>query len=135
MSKMGSHDPFGYLKHKLWPKQRLGVKLPIWLSTTKSQELPWFIACRWCATCYWKNLDESYNFASDFISIGGLQKTYELPKFWKSQFREFWDSQFESPMTKWHLKWWLPQMQAVVSIMSPCLFVAHSCTKSVSIMH
>jgi hypothetical protein len=20
MSKMGSHDPFGYLKHKLWPK-------------------------------------------------------------------------------------------------------------------
>jgi len=21
MSKMGSHDPFGYLKHKLWPKE------------------------------------------------------------------------------------------------------------------
>jgi hypothetical protein len=20
MFKMGSHDPFGYLKHKLWPK-------------------------------------------------------------------------------------------------------------------
>jgi hypothetical protein len=20
--KMGSHDPFGYLKHKLWPKER-----------------------------------------------------------------------------------------------------------------
>jgi hypothetical protein len=27
MSKMGLHDPFGYLKHKLWPKERLGVKL------------------------------------------------------------------------------------------------------------
>ncbi len=25
MSKMGSHDPFGHLKHKLWPNERLGV--------------------------------------------------------------------------------------------------------------
>jgi hypothetical protein len=27
MSKMGSHHPFGHLKHKLWPKEGLGVKL------------------------------------------------------------------------------------------------------------
>jgi len=26
---MGSHDPFGHLKHKLWPKEGLGVKLAI----------------------------------------------------------------------------------------------------------
>jgi hypothetical protein len=32
----------GHLKRKLWPKQRLGVKLTIWLPTTKSQESPWF---------------------------------------------------------------------------------------------
>jgi hypothetical protein len=38
MSKMGLNDPFGHLKHKLWPKEGLGVKLPIWLPTTKSQE-------------------------------------------------------------------------------------------------
>jgi hypothetical protein len=38
MSKMGFHCPFGHLKHKLWPKERLGVKLAIWLPTTKSQE-------------------------------------------------------------------------------------------------
>jgi hypothetical protein len=38
MSKMGSYDPFGYLKYKLWPKVGPGVKLPIWPSTTKSQE-------------------------------------------------------------------------------------------------
>jgi hypothetical protein len=38
MSKMGSHDPFGHLQHKLWPKERLGVKLAVWLSTTESQE-------------------------------------------------------------------------------------------------
>jgi hypothetical protein len=26
---MGLHDPFGHLKHKLWPKERSGVKLAI----------------------------------------------------------------------------------------------------------
>jgi hypothetical protein len=25
MSKVGSHCPFGHLKHKLWPKERLGI--------------------------------------------------------------------------------------------------------------
>jgi hypothetical protein len=29
MSKMGLHDPFGHFKHKLWPKEGLGVKLTI----------------------------------------------------------------------------------------------------------
>jgi hypothetical protein len=43
MSRMGSHDPFGHLKHKLWPKERQRVKLPIWLPTTKSQESSWFL--------------------------------------------------------------------------------------------
>jgi len=37
MSKMGSHDPFGHLMHKLWPKEGPGVKLVIWLPTIKSQ--------------------------------------------------------------------------------------------------
>jgi len=39
---MGSHCSFGHLKHKLWPKEGLGVKLPVWLLTTKSQESTWF---------------------------------------------------------------------------------------------
>jgi len=29
MSKMGSHFSFGHLKHKLWPKEGPGVKLPV----------------------------------------------------------------------------------------------------------
>ncbi len=29
MSEMGSHDPFGHLKHKLWSKEGLGVELTI----------------------------------------------------------------------------------------------------------
>ncbi len=34
----------GYVKHKLWPKEGLGVKLPIWFPTTKNPESPW-ITC------------------------------------------------------------------------------------------
>jgi len=29
MFKVGSHDPFGHMKHKLWPKERSGVKLVV----------------------------------------------------------------------------------------------------------
>jgi hypothetical protein len=32
MSKMGSHDPFGHLKHKLCPKEGPGVKLAIYIN-------------------------------------------------------------------------------------------------------
>jgi hypothetical protein len=41
MSKMASHEPFGHLQHKLWLKEKLGVKLAIRLATTKSQESTW----------------------------------------------------------------------------------------------
>jgi hypothetical protein len=43
---MGLHDPFGHLKHKLWPKKSLGVKLAIWLPTTKSQKLTQFLCVK-----------------------------------------------------------------------------------------
>jgi hypothetical protein len=42
MSKMGLYRPFGHPKHKLWSKERPGVKLAIWLPTTKSRELTQF---------------------------------------------------------------------------------------------
>jgi len=29
MFEMGLHDPFEYLKHKLWPKEGLGIKMSI----------------------------------------------------------------------------------------------------------
>jgi hypothetical protein len=35
---MASHWPFGHLQPKLWAKEGPGVKLTIWLFTTKSQE-------------------------------------------------------------------------------------------------
>jgi hypothetical protein len=38
MSKMASHWSFGHLQPKLWAKEGPGVKLAIWLPTTKSWE-------------------------------------------------------------------------------------------------
>jgi hypothetical protein len=35
---MASHWPFGNLQPKLWANERPGVKLAVWLPTTKSQE-------------------------------------------------------------------------------------------------
>ncbi len=39
MSKMVSHEPFGHMQPKLWAKEGPGVKLAVWLLTTKSREL------------------------------------------------------------------------------------------------
>jgi len=38
MSKIALHEPFGHLQHKLWSKERPGVKLAVWLPTTRSRE-------------------------------------------------------------------------------------------------
>jgi len=60
---MGFHDLFGHLKHKLWPKERLGVKVV---------NHPNFFVFRWCATYRWKAFDKGYNFALDLISFEGF---------------------------------------------------------------
>jgi hypothetical protein len=61
---MSSHDPFGHLKHKLWPKERVGVKLSIWFPTT------------YC----WKGINKRYNFVLNLISIRGLHTKLWAPK-------------------------------------------------------
>jgi len=38
MSKMASQKPFGHLQPKLWANERSGIKLAVWLPTTKSRE-------------------------------------------------------------------------------------------------
>jgi hypothetical protein len=77
---MGSHRPFGHLKHKLWPKEGSRVKLAIWLPTTKSQKSTDFLMFRWHTTHHWKALDKGYNFALDLISIQGLHAKLWGPK-------------------------------------------------------
>jgi hypothetical protein len=80
MFEMGSYDPFGHLKHKLWSKERSGVKLPFWLPTTKSRESTKFPRVQVACHILWKTIDKGYNFASDLISIEGLQRKLWAPK-------------------------------------------------------
>jgi len=60
MSKMGSHDPFGHLKHKLWPKEGPWVELTIWLPITKNRESTRFpcmqVACDILLESFWWRL-------------------------------------------------------------------------------
>ncbi len=77
---MGSHHPFKHSKHELWPKERSGVKLALWISTTKSWVLTRFPVFRWRATYRWKALDKNYTFDLDLISIRGLHTKLWGPK-------------------------------------------------------
>jgi hypothetical protein len=81
------------LKHKLWSKEGPGVKMSIWLPTSKVKNRPDFLVCRWHATYHWKALDDGYNFALDLISIWGYKQSYGAPKSQESQLWEFQDSQ------------------------------------------
>jgi hypothetical protein len=83
MFKMSSHDPFGYLKHKLWTNEGSGIKLPIWLLTTKSLESPQF-------TYIGIFLMKATTLLQTSSQSEVYTKSYELPKSWEFQFREFW---------------------------------------------
>jgi hypothetical protein len=80
MCKMGLHDSFGHLKHKLWPKERSKVKLAIWLPTIKSRESTWLPCVHVACHIPWKVLDKGYNFALDLISIEDLHTKLWGPK-------------------------------------------------------
>jgi hypothetical protein len=150
MSEMGLHDPFGYLKHKLWPKEGPGVKLAIWLVTIKSQESRNPLACRWLATYHWKALNESHNFSLDLISIRGLHTKLWAPKVTKVPTLGILGLPFGSPGTKCHSDAGLvakyrvyykgegdgfPQVRAMVNFVRLSLLVACPSTKNVQTMH
>jgi hypothetical protein len=78
--------------------------------------------CRWHATYCWKDLNESYNFASISPQLEVFTQSYEPPKSQKSKFREFQDFNLEVLRQNdiWVLglwsgtnntirgRWWLP---------------------------
>ncbi len=74
MFKMGLPNPFDYLKHKLWPKERLGVKVPIDFQPVKVENGLELHACMWHATYRWKAFNDGYNFALNLASIRCFQK-------------------------------------------------------------
>jgi hypothetical protein len=144
MSKMGSHDPFGHLKHKLWPNEGSGVKLPIWLLTTKSQKSPQFHCVK--VVCH----------ISLEISRQGLQLCFRPYLNQRSAHKVMGPQNhknpnfgnFETPTgsleTKWHLGVGFmamqkvyykgeggsfPQVRTMVSFVNPCLFMTCHYTK------
>jgi len=80
MSKMGSHDPFGYLKHKLWPKEGPESNCQFDSRPLKFKNHPDLFVFRCRATCHWKALNKDYNFSLDLTLSGGLYK-----KLWASK--------------------------------------------------
>jgi len=111
----------------------------------KVKKYPYFIACRWRATYRWKALDECYNFALDLISIGGLHAKLWALKVVGVLVVGISGLPLGSYGTKWHLGAGLVakqdlytirrkvmaslQVRALVSLLSPCLPMAHSYTK------
>jgi hypothetical protein len=134
MSKMGSHDPFGHLKHKVWPKEGPWVKLPL-----KFSNRPKFLAYKWRAKYRWKDFNEGYNFVSDLILIGSLHTKLWAPKVVGVPIVGISGLALGSPETKWHLGagpmashrvyykgegGGFPQVRAVVNLMNRvCLWL------------
>jgi hypothetical protein len=77
--EIGLNDPFGHLKHILWP--RAGSQIDKLISTTKSQGSPRYPCVGVvCNIRPLESLDEGYNLASDLIPIEGLHTKLWAPK-------------------------------------------------------
>jgi hypothetical protein len=109
-----------------------------------------FLMCRWRATYRWKALDEGYNFSLDLISIIGLHAKLWARKVTGDPVVRISGLSLGSLGTKCHLDVGLmkrhkvyykgegggfPQVQAVVSLVSPSLPVTRFNTKSAPTMH
>jgi len=146
MSKMASYGPFGHLQHKLWQKEEPRVKLLIWLSTTKSQELtqPRCVQVK-CNTPLKSSQGELQN-SLDLIPIGGLSKELWSLKVSGVQTGTISGLLLGSPGTKSHSDvgaaerhrvyyvgegGGFPQVRAMVSQVSPELPVACPSIKGV----
>jgi hypothetical protein len=144
MSKMGLLDPFRYLKHKLWPKEGLGVRLPIWLSTIQSWESPGFICVKVACHILLENSWQRLQLCFRIIPIKGLQKKLWASKVMGVPISGISKLQLGSPWTKWHLgvgpmakhrEYYkreggdFPQVWAVLNLVSLCLPVARLRTK------
>jgi len=103
MFKMGLHDPFGHLKHKLWPKKGWESCCHFDFRPLKVYNLLDFLACKWCATYHWKAFNKSYNFVGNLTSIRGLHTKLWALKFMGVPILGISRLQLGSLSTKWHL--------------------------------
>jgi hypothetical protein len=142
MSKMGLHDPFGHLKSIYGQKKGRESNWQFDSWPLKVENRSNFLVCKWHSTYRLKALDKGYNFSSDLISIEGLHAKLWAPKVMGIPILRI--SGLGSLQTKWHLGaspmarhriyykgegGGFPQVQAVVSLVGPCLLVVRPCTK------
>jgi len=80
MSKMGSHDPFGYLNTSYGQRKGRELNCQFDSRPLKVGNRPDFVPWRCHATYCWKTFDKGYNFGLDLTSIGGLHT-----KLWVSK--------------------------------------------------
>jgi hypothetical protein len=102
MSKMASYWPFGHLQPKLGVKEGPGVKLAVWLPTTKSRESTCFHVRSESATWRWKALFKGYKFGSYLVPIGGRGEELRSPKVLRVQIGTISGLHFGSPEKKSH---------------------------------
>jgi len=109
MSKMVSHQSFGHLQHELWSKEGPGVKLAVWLPTTKSWEStrPRCVQmeCDTSLESYWGELQVCFRPHLNPRSEPGARNS-QSPRSPKS--RQFQDSSLGVPRIKaiWMRVWW-----------------------------
>jgi hypothetical protein len=151
MFKMGLYDPFEHLKHKLWPKEKLGIKLAIWLPTTKSQGID--PISLHVGGGVWHTVGKLSTKTITLLQTSSQLEVYS--KLWGSKVvgiptLGISKLPFGSPGTKCHLDVGLverhiiyykgedggfPPVRAVVSLVSLSLPVVHLSTKNVLTMH
>jgi hypothetical protein len=110
MSKLGSHDRFGHLKHKLWPKERSGVKLAIWLPTTKIWESTRFpflqVECDMVLESSWRGLQLWFWFHCNRRSTHKVMRAQSRRSPNVGNFGTLiWDSHLEVPGQKTIWMW------------------------------
>jgi len=140
MSKMSSRCSFGHLKHKLWPKEGPGVKLTVWLPTTKSQESTQFTWLQGMCHISLENSRQKLQLCSwphrnprSDRNFMGLQSR-KSPIWGDRKAIWMWASW---PTIEYTIRgrWWLPPSSARDESCVSVLLVARPSTKGASTMH
>jgi hypothetical protein len=123
MPKMASYGPFGHLQPKLWAKEGPGVKLLVWLPTTKSQDSTSSQRClkecdmalkssRWELQLWFKpHLDPSLGQGAKSIQSPRTltRDSFETPT-WESWEKESFGCSLSGELQSilYEGRWWLP---------------------------
>jgi hypothetical protein len=144
---MALHEPFGHLQHKLWSKERPGVKLAVWLPTTKSQESTRSrcvqVECDTLSESSWGELQVCFRphpnqrFELRFMSsqsLGSLNRdSFETPP-WESWDKKPFGCRCRGKTQRiiYGGRWWLPPSLSLAESSESMLPVACPNTKSES---